>query len=116
MKVKIMKSDLPTFWYADSIGEVFEVENFSPINYKVIGSLHTILKSDCEIIEEPKRLMFSDLTARDYFAAKAMQANIDIWDWEATYERGESLDETYMDIAKDSYRQADAMLKAREAK
>jgi hypothetical protein len=57
------------------------------------------------------------MTLRDYFAAKAMQsiyaANVD---WEPT---GTPMDEESLqvlaDVAQDSYKLADAMLKAREA-
>jgi hypothetical protein len=36
MQVKIIKSKLPTYWYADMIGELFEVENDSELEYMVI--------------------------------------------------------------------------------
>ena len=36
MQVKIIKSKLPTYWYADMIGELFEVENDSDLEYMVI--------------------------------------------------------------------------------
>jgi hypothetical protein len=36
MQVKIIKSKLPTYWYADMIGELFEVENDSDLEYLVI--------------------------------------------------------------------------------
>ena len=45
------------------------------------------------------------MTLRDYFAAKAMQAN----------RARHSSYESWVDLAKDAYELADAMLKAREA-
>ena len=48
------------------------------------------------------------MTLRDYFAAKAMQEFLD--------EVGSQSDQAWFDqIAKNAYRMADAMLKAREA-
>lgn len=62
-----------------------------------------------------------DMTLRDYFAAKAMQGIVSSIDGEANYQRlrghatdaGLSVSEW---IARDAYKQADAMLKAREVK
>ena len=59
------------------------------------------------------------MTLRDYFAAKAMQGIVSSIDGEANYQRlrghaagaGLSVSEW---IARDAYKQADAMLKARE--
>ena len=52
MKVKIIKSENQSYWYADKIGEVFEVdENFNSSNYRVILKWNYISKSDCEIVE-----------------------------------------------------------------
>ena len=52
MKVKIIKSENQSYWYADKIGEVFEVdENFNSRNYRVILKGNYISKSDCEIVE-----------------------------------------------------------------
>lgn len=61
------------------------------------------------------------MTLRDYFAAKAMQGIVSSIDGEANYQRlrghatdaGLSVSEW---IARDAYKQADAMLKAREVK
>lgn len=61
------------------------------------------------------------MTIRDYFAAKAMQGIVSSIDGEANYQRlrghaagaGLSVSEW---IARDAYKQADAMLKAREVK
>ncbi len=60
------------------------------------------------------------MTLRDYFAAKAMQGIVSSIDGEGNYQRlrghaadvGLSVSEW---IARDAYKQADAMLKAREA-
>ena len=59
------------------------------------------------------------MTLRDYFAAKAMQGIVSSIDGEANYQRlrghatdaGLSVSEW---IARDAYKQADAMIKARE--
>ena len=51
MKVKIIKCENPEYWYADKIGEVFEVEEWDIRNYKKFGSCDLIIKSDCEIVE-----------------------------------------------------------------
>ena len=64
---------------------------------------------------------FAGMTLRDYFAAKAMQGIVSSIDGEANYQRlrghaagaGLSVSEW---IARDAYKQADAMLKAREVK
>ena len=61
------------------------------------------------------------MTLRDYFAAKAMQGIVSSIDGEANYQRlrghaagaGLSVSEW---IARDAFKQADAMLKAREVK
>lgn len=64
---------------------------------------------------------YPGMELRDYFAAKAMQGIVSSIDGEANYQRlrghatdaGLSVSEW---IARDAYKQADAMLKAREAK
>lgn len=73
-----------------------------------------------EIIPQKER-DFAGMTLRDYFAAKAMQGIVSSIDGEANYQRlrghatdaGLSVSEW---IARDAYKQADAMLKAREVK
>ena len=50
MKVKIIKCDNPNSWYADKIGQEFEVETSRFYNL-VINKHNCIDKSDCEIIE-----------------------------------------------------------------
>ena len=54
---------------------------------------------------ETHDVSFQGMTLRDYFAAKAMQAIVSVPDVDMSHE-------SYADWA---YRQADAMLKAREA-
>jgi len=55
MKVKIIKSKIPTMWYADKIGEIFEVikhidnEGMYRIKQKNIYSPSYIYAEDCEI-------------------------------------------------------------------
>jgi hypothetical protein len=61
------------------------------------------------------------MSLRDYFAAKAMQGIVASIDSEENYQRlrGIAFDEGLSVsewIARDAYKQADAMLKAREAK
>ena len=52
MKVKIIKSEKPSYWYANKIGEVFEVVDYSYSNdYRTLEKGYYILKSDCEIVE-----------------------------------------------------------------
>ena len=46
----------------------------------------------------------SGMSLRDYFAAKAMQRQLSSYDWNATHE----------DVAKWSYKMADAMMEARK--
>ena len=54
MKVKIKSCLKPSFWYVNSIGKEFSVQDFDKRSYYVIlpseGSL--IRKVDCEIIEQ----------------------------------------------------------------
>jgi hypothetical protein len=69
MKVKINKSRLNTFWYANCIGEVFEVKNYPEyrdfydvVDCQKIADLlglpendacgYCLEKADCEIVEE----------------------------------------------------------------
>ena len=61
---------------------------------------------------------FAGMTLRDYFAAKAMQGIVSSIDGEANYQRlrGHAADAGLLVsewIARDAYKQADAMLKAR---
>jgi hypothetical protein len=57
MRVKIVRAKYDTFWYAEHIGESFEVEEeVDGDSYKVIddevGIVSFINKEDCEIIKE----------------------------------------------------------------
>lgn len=54
----------------------------------------------------PTKLYYGGMTLRDYFAAKAMQGFL------SSYAHG-LVDVPLLDIAKDAYDVADAMLKAR---
>ena len=56
---------------------------------------------------------FTGMTIRDYFAAKALQGNLAGQSIDVGYYDGE---DTWNKAAKDAYKAADAMLKAREAK
>ena len=55
MKVKIIKSSKPTYWYADLIGNVFNVEYFNSRDYLVINSSfesnHFIKIYDAEVLK-----------------------------------------------------------------
>jgi len=55
----------------------------------------------------------SGMTLRDYFAAVALQGNLAGQSIDVGYYDGE---DTWNKAAKDAYKAADAMLKAREAK
>ena len=63
---------------------------------------------------------FAGMTLRDYFAAKAMQGMVSSIDGESNYQRLRALAaecglSVSSWIARDAYKQADAMIKAREA-
>ncbi|MFA6309581.1 MAG: hypothetical protein WC677_07610 [Clostridia bacterium] len=56
MKVKIIGAQHDTFWYANRVGEVFEVEDEldryeNENNYAVVGMPFLIDTRDCEITE-----------------------------------------------------------------
>lgn len=64
MKVKIVKASQPSYWYANRIGETFEVEDISGYrSYTVINNPkftnHCIDKCDCEIISETVKIPFT---------------------------------------------------------
>lgn len=69
MKVKVIKANLSSYWYADRIGKVYDVEEVQLANhkfeYKVIGSelvgTKYFDKDDVEIIDEEKFMKKSDL-------------------------------------------------------
>jgi len=53
MKVKIVRSTYQTMWYADKIGEVFEVENWTyDEDYKVKHYDWFIKKIDCVVVQK----------------------------------------------------------------
>ena len=88
MKVKIIKSEKPSYWYANKIGEVFEVdENFNSSNYRVMLKWNYISKSDCEIVENE----LSDNTEEDMYNNKKNKVKyIKITnEWQSTYKVGD---------------------------
>jgi hypothetical protein len=65
-------------------------------------------KINTEHFSHPSTIYNTGMTLRDYFAAKAMQEFLD--------EVGSQSDQAWFDqIAKNAYRMADTMLKARQA-
>jgi hypothetical protein len=65
-------------------------------------------KINTEHFSHPSTIYNTGMTLRDYFAAKAMQEFLD--------EVGSQSDQAWFDqIAKNAYRMADTMMKAREA-
>lgn len=69
MKVRAIKANLNSYWYADNIGKVYDVEEVQSTNhnfkYKVIGSelggTKYFDKNDVEIINEEKAMKRADL-------------------------------------------------------
>jgi hypothetical protein len=70
VKVKVIKAGLSSYWYADRIGQEYDVveiklDNHSKLEYKVIGSelggTKYFDKDDVEIIKEEKTMKKSDL-------------------------------------------------------
>ena len=64
MKVKIVKASKPAYWYANNIGETFEVDDIAGCyGYNVINNPnfthHYIQQRDCEIISEPVKIPFT---------------------------------------------------------
>lgn len=60
IKVKILKAQWSNYWYAERIGEVFEVvQDMRPHFWEVVkDSGRCILKSDCEIIPSTDLIAF----------------------------------------------------------
>jgi hypothetical protein len=58
--------------------------------------------------ESADRCIYTGMTLRDYFAAKAMQATINAWIKNNIYPS------TDIEVAKNAYAVADAMLEARQ--
>jgi hypothetical protein len=65
MKVRVLKASLPTYWYADRIGEVFDVIELNDLNqpnfrFKLKGEFGDYFnKIDVEIIKEEKQMTFT---------------------------------------------------------
>ena len=55
MKVKITKATLDTFWYADKIGETFEIRE--DCHCVVTDGKHIIYLDDCVVVEETDESM-----------------------------------------------------------
>ena len=64
------------------------------------------VEQDAKLTTYKKNPIYSEMSLRDYFAAKAMQAFCSDSDWRQDMMPGET--------AKAAYHQADAMMKARE--
>ena len=47
MKVKILKSSFPTYWYSDKVGMEFQVVDTGGSDYEVVGGEYFIDKCDC---------------------------------------------------------------------
>lgn len=58
MKVKVIKANMYTYWYADKIGQVFDVRE-SAYNYVCNDTEHAFDKDDVEVIEESKMNTFT---------------------------------------------------------
>ena len=57
MKVKIVKCSKKNYWWKGKIGETIDVADFNKaLLWYFIDNENAILKSDCEVIEEPKEL------------------------------------------------------------
>jgi len=67
------------------------------------------VKQDAKRTADKKNPIYSEMSLRDYFAAKAMQAFISGWINLQIYPEADIY------VAEHAYRMADAMLKAREA-
>ena len=54
MKVKIQKASKPTYWYANHVGEVFEVAKYNDEDYSVLNDelYRRIVIADCEPVED----------------------------------------------------------------
>jgi len=64
----------------------------------------------------PSSYRYEGMTMRDYFASKAMPEIMREWDLERREPGGEGCFDAHVTLmAEESYRMADAMLKAREA-
>ena len=115
MKVRIIKAGLDTYWYADKIGEVFEVGigHESDVTYSLINDICFLINnSDCEVIKEYLPKPKTNEKLRDKFAMAALAALIS----KAPYiERNPNAAKVTSELARGAYVYADAMLKAKEA-
>src|SRR5699024_3721661 len=61
-KVRVIKSNEPTRWYADYIGEVFEVIDEFGVDYRVKhgDGVGFIEKADCSVFAEEKEERVTD--------------------------------------------------------
>jgi hypothetical protein len=64
IKVRITKAE-PSYWYADKIGQVFQVISENYENYR-ISQTRCICKKDCEIVEPSLNDRFEPLTSGGY--------------------------------------------------
>ncbi len=58
-KIKIVKCSFDTYWYKNSIGEEFYIEDYSHRDYyvKIDGYLRGILKTDAEFLNKENPLI-----------------------------------------------------------
>lgn len=65
MKVKVLKCSKPTYWYANKIGQEFEVSQFTnDDHYSLINTpLHCLDKKDCEIVKSKFEQKIDDLNS-----------------------------------------------------
>lgn len=67
MKIKVNKSEKPTYWYSNRIGDVFEVKESENIanHYELMinGERCYIGFNDCEIVDESKDKLFTAAVA-----------------------------------------------------
>ncbi len=48
-KVEIIESENNNMWYADKVGEIFEVSNYMPSCFMLIDGKRIVWKTDCNI-------------------------------------------------------------------
>jgi hypothetical protein len=60
MKIKITKSERPEYWYANHIGEIFEVEEITKDNDYIVScdgdynEVYFVTETDCIIVSKNK--------------------------------------------------------------
>jgi len=85
MKVKIIKCKVPTSWYTNLIGQIYEVKGYDEHEeyYEHIDSpIYLILKADCEIIPEdlPTSLVISQVTSfAEWIASERLLKSDEGW-------------------------------------